>query len=103
MGRNISHGSNQNGEERLSCLSIDQLGEQLAHVLPGHDWAKIRHLFAGKQDIVKVASAAAQGYAAILRAAATSQRMPANWAGEAHLVADAADRAAQAGEPWMWS
>lgn len=103
MGINVSHGSNSNGEERRSCLSVNQLGEQLAHVLPAGDWNLLAPLFGpGFRDPVTVPPTKARKLAKILSRAAGHRLMPKEWADEARLFAAAAGRAADAGQGWKW-
>lgn len=104
MGWNISHGSNAYGEERRSYGTVSNLATQLAHVLPASDWNSIRHLFnRGSGDPFDVPAHEAAGIARVLRKAASSRLMPAEWETEARLFADAAGRAANSGQPWRWS
>lgn len=103
MGRNISHGGNQNGEERLSYLSIDQMGKELSRVLQGGDWAKIRHLFEGSADIMCIPPRTAAMYASVLHTGASHRRMPGDWGQAVTRFANAGDKAARAGETWVWS
>jgi hypothetical protein len=104
MGINISHGSNRYGEERRSAATIANLGKHLAHVLPGRHWRTVSTLFDGSfSDTAFVSPGRAGQIASVLRRAAADPKMPREWAAEAALFADAAGRAAAAGEPWMWS
>ncbi|MCX4720008.1 hypothetical protein OG818_30255 [Streptomyces virginiae] len=101
MGISISHGSQ--GEERRSGLSIQQLGQHLAHVLTARDWNQVRHLFDGSfGGDLDIEPTHAGRIADILRAAAEHHLMPEGWAREADLFANAARRASRAGEPWTW-
>ncbi|MFJ7998984.1 hypothetical protein ACIQ7D_17810 [Streptomyces sp. NPDC096310] len=100
MGIRISHSE----PVSRSGLTIANLGQHLADVLPAHDWRKIRHLFDGTfADIAHIRHREAGQYAQILRRAATDPRMPANWGDLADIFAAAAQRAANAREPWVWS
>jgi hypothetical protein len=100
MGVVISHADNTS----RSWLTITNLGQHLAHALPGSDWRKIRPLFEGRfGDIASIPPREAGQYAQILHRAANRGRMPADWADLASLIADAADRAHRAGQPWRWS
>lgn len=104
MGINVSHGSNPWGEERRSALTIENLGHQLAHVLPARDWNQVRHLFDGHFcGELAIDPATAGRIADILRAAAEHHLMPREWAREADKFANAARRASRAGETWNWS
>lgn len=100
MGIVISHAD---GASR-SATSIGNLGQRLADVLPARDWRQISHLFDGRfADIQQIPPARAKQIAGILRTAANHRRMPADWAELARLIADAANSASRAGEPWTWS
>lgn len=104
MGWNISHGSNQHGQERRSATTISNLGRHLENCLSGTSWRRIRHLFGRTvEDTILVGPDEARQVAGILRTAAHDRRMPVDWGLEALAFATAADRAAKAGEPWMWS
>lgn len=104
MGINVSHGSDLYGEERRSATTVGNLGKHLAHVLPGADWRQVAYLFDGSfRDVAEVEPGEARQVAVILRRAADDWLMPRPWEKEARLFADAADRAADAGEPWVWS
>lgn len=103
MGWDVSHGTDQNGQMRRSYTSMSNLGRQLAHVLPGRDWRKVRHLFDRRSgDPFTVPAKEAGQIAQILRTAASHPRMPADWASDANLLADTAHRAAAAGQNWEW-
>ncbi|MEV8398840.1 DUF7739 domain-containing protein [Streptomyces niveus] len=100
MGIVISHAD---GASR-SALTIENLGKHLAHALPARDWRQIRDLFDGTfDDTASIPPKKAGQIAAILRTASNSRRMPGEWDGLARLIADAADRAHRAGQPWRWS
>lgn len=100
MGISISHAD---GASR-SALTVSNLGQRLADVLPARDWRQIRHLFDGRfADIQQIAPAEAKQIAAILRTASNHRRMPGEWAELARLIADAAESAHRAGETWTWS
>lgn len=100
MGIRISHSTGQS----RSALTISNLGEQLAYVLPARDWRQISHLFGGSfSDVAEIPHREAGKIAAILRKAARHRLMPANWADLARIFADAADRAHRARQAWTWS
>ncbi|MFK0222203.1 hypothetical protein ACIQWN_28935 [Streptomyces vinaceus] len=104
MGINISHGSNQWGQERISYTGHANLGRDLAYVLPGSDWRKIRHLFSGRlPDDYLINPADAGIVADIFAKAARSSKMPRDLADTVRRWAAAGYRAFQAGEPWSWS
>lgn len=103
MGWNISHGTDQYGQMRRSYTSMLNLGKQIAHVLPGRDWRKVKHLFDRRSgDPFTVPAAEAGRIAEILRKAANHQRMPADWASDTTILADAASNAATTGQNWEW-
>ena len=103
MGWNVSHGTNANGEFRRSYTSMSNLAQQLAHVLSTSDWRSIAYLFNRPSgDPFTVAPAEASRVADVLRTAAVHRLMPGDWGATADELADAADRAAYAGEPWTW-
>lgn len=100
MGICISHSTGQS----RSALTISNLGEQLAHVLSARDWRQISHLFDGSfSDVAEIPPRQAGRIATILRQAAGHRLMPTDWADLAGIFADAAQRAARAGQPWTWS
>ncbi len=103
MGINVSHGSNQRGEERRSALTIANLGKHLAHVLPSRDWAVLAPYFDGRfSGEAHIPPATAREMAQALNQAVGHRLMPAEWAAEARLFANAAHRAATAGQSWHW-
>lgn len=103
MGIAVSHGSNRNGEESRSALTVANLGKQLAHVLPSRDWRVLAPFFDGRfADQAHIPPATARAMAQALRKASDHKLMPPDWASDARLFANAADRAATAGEPWHW-
>lgn len=104
MGWNVSHGSNQYGEERRSYTTISNLAQQLAHVLSGSEWAELRPIFANESDHdLHVPPRQAALAADLLDKAAGHRKMARDWGGEARLFAAAARRASQAGQMWRWS
>ncbi|WP_445520459.1 DUF7739 domain-containing protein [Streptomyces sp. NEAU-174] len=104
MGWNISHGTDSNGEVRRSYTTMHNLGQQLAHVLSARDWRTIAFLFDGNAcDVVIVAPRKAGKIAVVLSRAAQHRLMPSDWAKDAQALADSAQRAATARQPWEWS
>ena len=100
MGIRISH----TAPVSRSALTISNLGQHLAHVLSASDWRTIRHLFDGSfRDIAETPHRQAGQYAQILHRAAADRRMPTDWADLAEIFAAAAQHAADAREPWVWS
>lgn len=104
MGINISHGSNEWGQERLSYTSHDQMGQQLAHVLSSKDWGKVRHLFTGRLpgDLL-IGPDQAGEIAYIFSRASQHSKMPHDRAVTIRAWSAAGFRAWQAEEPWVWS
>ncbi|MFJ1647989.1 hypothetical protein [Streptomyces sp. NPDC088258] len=100
MGLVISHSA----PASRSWLTVTNLGQHLANSLPARDWRKIRHLFGGGlDDITEIPHRQAGQYAEILRRAAADKHMPTDWGDLAGIFATAAQRAADAREPWVWS
>lgn len=103
MGWNVSHGTDQDGEFRRSYTSMSNLAQQLAHVLSASDWRSIAYLFnCPSGDPFTVDPAEAGRIARVLRTAAVHRLMPGDWGATTDELADAAGRAAAAGEPWTW-
>ncbi|MGQ4513674.1 DUF7739 domain-containing protein [Streptomyces sp. DW26H14] len=105
MGWNVSHGSNQNGEERRSYTSVYNFAQQLAHVLSAREWKELAPIFnrQGPADPFDVPPRQAARVADLLDKAAGHRKMPSDWADMARLFAAAARRASQAGQMWEWS
>ncbi|MFE7118349.1 hypothetical protein ACFU99_23335 [Streptomyces sp. NPDC057654] len=99
MGWTISHSTAQ-----PSYTTVSNLAAQLAHVLRGQEWRSIAYLFNRPTgDPFSVPPTEAADVARILRRAAGHGLMPADWARLTRTLADAAARAAGAGQPWAWS
>ncbi|MDT0608850.1 DUF7739 domain-containing protein [Streptomyces lancefieldiae] len=99
VGISISHGV----PSTRSALTIANLGKHLAHVLSGSEWREVAHLFDGRlYTPVYTPPQQAGRIAALLRKAAASRAMGPEWAQLAHLLGGAADRAARAGQDWVW-
>lgn len=104
MGLNISHGSNQWGQERISYTGHHNLGQQLAYVLSSSDWRQISHLFSGRlPDDYLINPADAGVIADIFAKAARHPKMPRDLGAPVRRWATAGYRAFQAGEPWSWT
>ncbi|WP_030303465.1 hypothetical protein [Streptomyces katrae] len=104
MGVNISHGSNQFGQERLSYTSVAAMGQQIAYVLSGRDWRKVRHLFSGRlPDDLLISPDKAGEIADVFAKAAQHSKMPREWGDTIRRWAAAGYRAHSSGEPWSWS
>lgn len=104
MGWNVSHGSNQYGQERRSYTTVSNLAQHLAHVLPGREWAELAPIFGDKKgDPFDVPPRQAARVADLLDKAAGHRKMPRDWAREARTFAAAARRASSAGQKWEWS
>lgn len=103
MGWNISHGTNQNGEMRRSYTSMDNLGQQLAHVLSARDWRILKPLFARRSaDPFTISPRDAGRMAGVLHAAARNPLLPTDWSLTAVELADSAQNAAAARQSWEW-
>lgn len=99
MGISISHGV----PSTRSATTIANLGQHLAHALTGSEWREVAYLFDGKlYTPVHTPPAQAGRVAALLAKAAHSRAMDREWAQLATLLGGAADRAARAGEAWVW-
>lgn len=105
MGWDVSHGATATGTISRSYTAMSTLGSHLAHVLPAPDWCQIARLFrrGGNGDPFTVTPVDAARMARAFRTASEHRLMPDDWAELALLLADAADRAAEAQEPWTWS
>lgn len=101
MGWNISHG--QRGEIRRSAATMHNLSQHVAHVLTAREWQTVKALFDRPSgDPFWLHPHDAARVAPLLHKAGNHRLMPANWAGLAHELADAAHRAADAGQNWRW-
>ncbi|WP_037918685.1 DUF7739 domain-containing protein [Actinacidiphila yeochonensis] len=103
-----SHGGDFFGQDRHSASVLTDLGEALSWMYIVRD-ASADVLVAALRAAPTVAAeqsispAAAGGCAALLLKAARDKAMPTKLAAAARLLADAATRAAAAGEPWTWA
>ncbi|MFB7736191.1 hypothetical protein ACFC08_17760 [Streptomyces sp. NPDC056112] len=99
MGISISHGV----PSTRSAHTIANLGQHLAHALTGAEWREISHLFDGRlYTPVHTPPAQAGRIAALLMKAASSRAMDSEWRELAVLLGGAANRAARAGQNWVW-
>jgi hypothetical protein len=99
MGISISHGV----PSTRSALTIANLGQHLAHALTGAEWREVAYLFDGRlYTPVHTPPAQAGRVAVLLAKAARSRTMGPEWGQFANLLASAAQRAAKAGENWVW-
>lgn len=94
------------GGPTRSALQMEQLGQQMAHVLPARQWRTVQVLF----DAVEAPggpfvfdAGQAYRYAEVFRAAAAHPKMPSDWAAFALDIADHASAAIRSGQPWRWS
>ncbi|MDR3083915.1 MAG: hypothetical protein LBV60_23870 [Streptomyces sp.] len=100
MGIRISHG----GPSARSGLTIEILGQHLAHTLTGSEWREVSDLFDGSfADIVSIPPREADRIGDLLHKAARHGLMPANWGDLAIEIGNAAHRAARAGQNWEWN
>lgn len=101
---NISHGTDRNNEVCTSYSHMGDLRDHLAHVLPAREWRVLKTAFGPRAgDPFQVSAKDAGRMAPILRGAAAHRLMPPGFAETARDLADAADRAAAARQPWKWS
>lgn len=99
MGWSISHGI----QDTRSATTIHNLAQHLAHVLPASEWRAIELVFGGRSDgPIRVPHSDARRIAAILRRTAGHPKMPRDWGQLASELADAAQAAANARQPWEW-
>ncbi|MFC9268949.1 hypothetical protein ACFTXJ_14400 [Streptomyces zhihengii] len=100
MGFTISHSE----PASRSALTIENLGRHLEDALTARDWRVVQRLFDSRyMHYTSIGPQAAGEIAAVLQRAISSLRMPTDWAALATTFARAAQRAADAREPWIWS
>jgi hypothetical protein len=100
MAIRISHGV----RGTRSALTIANLGQHLAHTLSGSEWREISPLFDGRfADIAVIPPREAARIGDLLEKAAGQRAMNVEWGELAAELADAAHRAARAGQNWEWS
>lgn len=100
MGWSTSHDS-----VNRSADAMCEVGRHVANVLSAKDWRTVQKLFrlANRADGPFTISAREAGrMAAVLNKAAGHLLMPAAWRGEVVLLAEAAQCAATARQPWEW-
>lgn len=101
MGWSTSHDT-----ANRSADAIQEVGQQVAHVVTAKDWRTVQPLFhlANRADGPFTVPAREAGrMALVLGKAAAHSLMPAAWAGDVAALAKAAQRAATARQPWEWS
>jgi hypothetical protein len=99
MGISISHGV----PSTRSALTIENLGKHLAHTLTSSEWREVANLFGGPlYTPIHTPPAQAGRIGALLIKAANSRAMDREWAQLATLLGGSAQRAARAGENWVW-
>lgn len=106
MGWSISHGNSPRGTNYRSAGAMCEVGQQVAHVVSGSDWRAVRKLFklANSGDgPFTISHGDAGRMALVLRKAAGHPKMPVSFREPIREVADAAQRAAAARQPWEWS
>lgn len=87
-----------------SAHTLANLGRQLAHTLPGHEWREIAYLFDGRlADVASITPRDASRISDVLHKAARHPAMDADWGSLAEEIGDAANRAAASGRNWNWS
>ena len=90
----------------LSAGTLNNLGQQMAHVLRGRQWRTVRGLFdlAENEDgPFSFSPADTRRMVEVFRAAAAHPLMPADWAQLAGKIAATAADSVRAGTPWEWS
>lgn len=103
MAWNISHGTDRNNEVLTSYSHMGSLCEHLTHVLSSREWRVLKPAFGTRSgDPFRISPKDAGRMATVLHAAATHHLMPAEFARTARDLADAANRAANARQPWEW-
>lgn len=112
MGWTISHGNSTRGTNYRSGGAMSDVGQQVAHVVSGRDWRTVQKLFklANSSDgSFSIPPREAGKMAAVLRKAADHPMMPTRFVGDSLVsadavreLADAAQRAAAARQPWEW-
>lgn len=113
MGWSISHGNSARGTNYRSGGAMCDVGQQVAHVVTAKEWRTVEKLFklANSGDgPFSIPPREAGKMAAVLRKAASHQLMPRSFVGDSLVIAeavrelaDAAQRAATARQPWEWS
>ena len=94
-----------NGGGTRSALQMQQLSQQMAHVLTGSQWRAARGLFDLTERAggpFRVSPDDTYWIVEAFRAAAAHPEMPAGWAEFAREVADKGTDALRAGQPWRW-
>ncbi|WP_055693407.1 hypothetical protein [Streptomyces prasinopilosus] len=100
MAIRISHGVRGS----RSSLTIANLGQHLAHTLTSSEWREISYLFDGRfADIALIPPREAGRIGDLMEKAAGTRSMSPEWGELAAELADAAHRAARAGQNWEWS
>jgi hypothetical protein len=100
MGWTISHGTYL----APSATAIHELARHAASALSGREWRQLTPLINRRDgDPFTIPAAEAGRFAVLLRKTANHRRMPTDSAAVARQLAEAADRAARAGQPWEWS
>lgn len=106
MGWSISHGNSPRGTNYRSAGAMVEVGQQVAHLVTGAEWRTVKKLFklANSGDgPFAISHRDAGRMAAVLHKAAGHPKMPVSFQGPIREVADAAQRAASARQPWEWS
>ncbi|MFD5384283.1 hypothetical protein ACFWMG_04800 [Streptomyces sp. NPDC127074] len=106
MGWSISHGNIPRGTNYRSATAMYEVGQQVAHVVTAKEWRTVEKLFrlANSGDgPFSIPHREAGKMAAVLREAAAHRLMPRSFVANVRELADAAQRAATARQPWEWS
>lgn len=99
MGYRISHGGTKS---TLSALQIENLGIEVKRAAGITGWMTLRPLFAPRRDGYEEISPvqAAKYGKALLK---VSGKLPDGWDRIARQIGESAERAARAGQTWVWS
>ena len=112
MGWTISHGNSTRGTNYRSAGAMHDVGQQVAHIVTGKEWRTVEKLFKAQHadGPFSIPPREAGKMAAVLRKAAAHPLMPRSFVGDSLVsadavreLADAAQRAATARQPWEWS
>ncbi|KIZ16852.1 hypothetical protein [Streptomyces natalensis] len=104
MGWNIFHGTDRNNEICRSYTTISNLAQAVADVLPARDWRTLAPVLNHRYGdaYFSVPAADAGRIASLLHKAASHRRMPPDFGDLARELANAAQAAANARQPWEW-
>ncbi|MGW4075988.1 DUF7739 domain-containing protein [Streptomyces asiaticus] len=98
--------SNSHDTASRSATAMYEVGQQVAHVATAKEWRTVEKLFklANSGDgPFTIPHREAGKMATVLREAAAHRLMPRTFTANVREIADAAQRAATARQPWEWS